>query len=593
MRKESAKRRISLFLALALLLGWMPNFAVTTYADTQESITESLEETDQKTQISEDSSIDGMEGQNGEEVDEDAKKNVEDGDAFANSADEADTSQSENIDDSESEQDNGEHDGADVAPQPAQVEAENEAAAFGLPENGADVAPQPAQVEAENEAATFGLPEIGENGYLSNIQIKIGDTSVPNFNFSDTQRMYNITLTDAQNEYGQGFSVFLEYANNFDPDNDDNFNVVKYHNGEEIIGMKDTEFSYTRWNKVLSNKYVPLGKTTEFSFEIGDLDDSYEFERSDTYYFNITKIPSLKTLTVTDDSGNVILTPSTGLDYENTFVTEFSGATQSKTVKINAVPINSAVKIYVGDQGQEYDSTESIDLAQYTSGDKATIPLKLVYDVEGNRAENNITITLDVPKQEEKPDESQKGNNENGYLSNIQIKIGNTSVPGYQFDANKTEYNITLTDAQNEYGQGFSVFLEYANNFDPDNDDNFNVVKYHNGEEIIGMKDTEFSYTRWNKVLSNKYVPLGKTTEFSFEIGDLDDSYEFERSDTYYFNITKIPSLKTLTVTDDSGNVILTPSTGLDYENTFVTEFSGATQSKTVRINAIPINTVK
>ena len=445
-------------------------------------------------------------------------------------------------------------------------------------------------MEAENEAAAFGLPEIGENGYLSNIQIKIGNTSVPGYQFDANKTEYNITLTDAQNEYGQGFSVFLEYANNFDPDNDDNFNAVKYHNGEEIIGMKDTEFSYTRWNKVLSNKYVPLGKTTEFSFEIGDLDDSYEFERSDTYYFNITKIPSLKTLTVTDDSGNVILTPSTGLDYENTFVTEFSGATQSKTVKINAVPINSAVKIYVGDQGQEYDSTENIDLAPYTSGDKATIPLKLVYDVEGNRAENNITITLDVPKQEEKPDESQKGNNENGYLSNIQIKIGNTSVPGYQFDANKTEYNITLTDAQNEYGQGFSVFLEYANNFDPDNDDNFNAVKYHNGEEIIGMKDTEFSYTRWNKVLSNKYVPLGKTTEFSFEIGDLDDSYEFERSDTYYFNITKIPSLKTLTVTDDSGNVILTPSTGLDYENTFVTEFSGATQSKTVRINAIPIN---
>lgn len=254
MRKELAKRRISLFLALALLLGWMPNFAVTTYADTQESITESLEETDQKTQISEDSSIDGMEGQNGEEVDENAKKNVEDGDAFANSADEADTSQSENIDDSESEQDNGEHDGADVAPQPAQV-------------------------EAENEAAAFGLPEIGENGYLSNIQIKIGDTSVPNFNFSDTQRMYNITLTDAQNEYGQGFSVFLEYANNFDPDNDDNFNAVKYHNGEEIIEMKDTEFSYTRWNKVLSNKYVPLGKTTEFSFEIG-----FPFVRSSCKY---------------------------------------------------------------------------------------------------------------------------------------------------------------------------------------------------------------------------------------------------------------------------------------------------------------------
>lgn len=234
-----------------------------------------------------------------------------------------------------------------------------------------------------------------ENGYLSNIIIKVGDTLLPNYEFKANQTDYNITITDAQNDLGQGFSMELEYANEFDPDADDNFDATKYHNGKNIIEMKDTEFSYKRWNKVLASKYVPLGETTEFSFEIGDLDENYEFEKSDKYYFNVTKIPSLKSLSVTDsEGGEIALTPNQNLDRENTFVSEFTAETKAEAIKLNAVPITDGVKVYVGDSTEPYDTSKEIQLASYTTGNTATIPIKLVYDENGKHAENTYTLNL-------------------------------------------------------------------------------------------------------------------------------------------------------------------------------------------------------
>lgn len=244
-----------------------------------------------------------------------------------------------------------------------------------------------------------------EKGYLNNVKISVGGTLLPNYQFDKNQTEYNITITDACNSNGIGFIMELEYVDGFDPDNDANMDVATYYDGVKKTGLVNVMTPYTKWTKVLSNLNVPVGTTKVFSFEIGDVDNSGNFVRSDTYSFNITKIPSLNKISVTEGGNDVTLSSNTDIGFSNTFANEFSGTVSSDSIKLNASPINSAVKIYVGDSETEHNPETEISLASYKKDGIATVPLRLVYEGEGGKTvENKYTLKLQISGEETPPD---------------------------------------------------------------------------------------------------------------------------------------------------------------------------------------------
>jgi len=180
-------------------------------------------------------------------------------------------------------------------------------------------------------------------------------------------------------------------------------------NGIRLSGTSDTECdAMTDTVSCQIPSDFITGKTNVVSLLVGTKCDSDQngsitatddFDTYDVYNFTVTSLPSVSSISVTDQNdGEIDISPA--LKYKTYYTSDFYGKTNSETVKIHAgFKGTNGVKLYLGSMDTPFTESvtgQEISLSEYKDEKGvANIPLKTVCEGDdGTVLERTVTLHL-------------------------------------------------------------------------------------------------------------------------------------------------------------------------------------------------------